>query len=354
MSDEIFNQIQAYEKRVFFFIEEHNWKKANEYAEKILDIQPENATAYLAKLLIEFHCSSITDLSKLKNSFEENINYKRIIQFGDKEIVDKINKELQKINKKKEQRRTEIETKVNIVKSKSISTLKVLLPICVCCVIIVIIFSSLIQPNIKYNKAVNLYENGEYEQAYDIFSELDNFKDSLAIRNEISKILKEKNYITYKELLIKIPQNYDITLRVDGGKLYIIGDFDCSINEFLTYVNAPSGYRLCTAGSYAKSNGTSSFLIEDYINVRTQYYFDGEWKKEVLDLLFVGYGDYSAKYIGKSGNVPYKYGNFATSLNEWRKNVRFDSETKIKGQYSPTGEQSGATTFELIIVRKAF
>ena len=46
MSDEIFNQIQAYEKRVFFFIEEHNWKKANEYAEKILDIQPENATAY--------------------------------------------------------------------------------------------------------------------------------------------------------------------------------------------------------------------------------------------------------------------------------------------------------------------
>ena len=73
MSDEIFNQIQAYEKRVFFFIEEHNWEKANEYAEKILDIQPENATAYLAKLLIEFHCSSITDLSKLKNSFEENI-----------------------------------------------------------------------------------------------------------------------------------------------------------------------------------------------------------------------------------------------------------------------------------------
>ena len=71
-------------------------------------------------------------------------------------------------------------------------------------------------------------------------------------------------------------------------------------------------------------------------------------------MLFVGYGDYSAKYIGKSGNVPYKYGNFATSLNEWRKNVRFDSETKIKGQYSPTGEQSGATTFELIIVRKAF
>lgn len=354
MSDEIFNQIRAYEKRVFFFIEEHNWEKANEYTEKILDIQPENATAYLAKLLIEFHCSSIIDLSKLKNSFEENINYKRIIQFGDKEIVDKINTELQKINKKKEQRRTEIETKVSIVKNKSKSTLKGLLPICVCCVIIVIIFSSLIQPNIKYNKAVNLYENGEYEEAYDIFSELGNFKDSLTKSNEISKILKEKNYITYNSLLIKIPQKYNIELKIDGGKLYIIGEFECSINEFLTYVKAPSGYQLCTSGSFAKSNGTASFLIEDYINGRTQYYSNGEWTNEVLDLLFVGYGNYSAKYIGKSGKVPYKYGNFATSINEWRHNVGFDSETKIKGQYSPTGEQSGATTFELIIVRKAF
>ena len=162
-------------------------------------------------------------------------------------------------------------------------------------------------------------------------------------------------YPIVKGLSIKIPQNYDITLKIDGGKLYIIGEFDCSINEFLTYVKAPSGYLLCTSGSYAKSNGTSSFLIEDYINVGTQYYSNGEWTNEVLDLLFVGYGNYyPAKYIGKSGKVPYKYGNFATSINNWKNDVKFDSETKIKGQYSPTGEQSGAIEFELIIVRKAF
>lgn len=352
MNDEIFNQIQSYEKRVFFFVEEHNWTKANEYAEKILDIQPENATAYLAKLLIDYHCSCITDLSKQKNSFEENINYKRIIQFGDKVVVDKINKELQKIKKKQEQRRSEIETKVNILKNKSKSTLKVLLPFCICCVIIVSVISNFILPNIKYNKAVNLYESGKYEEAYDIFSEIGNFKDSLTIRNEILKILKEKNYITYKGLFIKLPNSDSYTAKVLNEKIYLSGEINFSINEFLSYVYAPSGKSFYATG-WAKSNGNSSFVIKDYATVHTLYWLDDTGRTETVDLQFYRYsGIYEARYACKDGRWPmYFTGTKGLSpriSNDGSATYKFNiGETTIIGQY-----QSPNTTVEIVVVRQ--
>ena len=40
-------------RRVFIFLEDGNWQAADEYAEKVLDIDPENAQAYLGKLMAE-------------------------------------------------------------------------------------------------------------------------------------------------------------------------------------------------------------------------------------------------------------------------------------------------------------
>ena len=42
-------------KRAFIFLEDGDWDSANEYCEKVLDIDPENASAYLGKLLSELH-----------------------------------------------------------------------------------------------------------------------------------------------------------------------------------------------------------------------------------------------------------------------------------------------------------
>lgn len=42
-------------KRVFIFLEDCAWNEADEYCEKVLDIDPENAQAYLGKLMAELH-----------------------------------------------------------------------------------------------------------------------------------------------------------------------------------------------------------------------------------------------------------------------------------------------------------
>ena len=41
-------------KRAFMFLEDGDWSSADEYCEKVLDIDPENARAYLGKLMAQF------------------------------------------------------------------------------------------------------------------------------------------------------------------------------------------------------------------------------------------------------------------------------------------------------------
>ena len=49
-------------KRVFMFLEDGNWNSADEYCEKVLDIDPENAEAYLGKFLVELKCHNVSKI----------------------------------------------------------------------------------------------------------------------------------------------------------------------------------------------------------------------------------------------------------------------------------------------------
>ena len=73
-------------KRVDLFLEDGNWKEANEYAEKILDIDPENARAYLGKLMSELKISRTEKLQKQDWIFDERSDYKKAYRFGDENI----------------------------------------------------------------------------------------------------------------------------------------------------------------------------------------------------------------------------------------------------------------------------
>lgn len=64
-------QITPLIERVFLFLEDGNWDKANEYCERILDIEPKNANAYLGKLMIEYRIKQKSDLATCKKDFEQ-------------------------------------------------------------------------------------------------------------------------------------------------------------------------------------------------------------------------------------------------------------------------------------------
>lgn len=70
-------------KRAFMFLEDSNWSSADEYAEKVLDIDPEYAEAYLVKLMAELNVEIKEDLKNCAQPFDNNNNYNKAYKFGD-------------------------------------------------------------------------------------------------------------------------------------------------------------------------------------------------------------------------------------------------------------------------------
>jgi len=69
-------------KRVFIFLEDGDFKSADEYCEKVLDLDPENGEAYLGKLMAELHVKKRDDLKHQPKSFDQSANYQKIMRFG--------------------------------------------------------------------------------------------------------------------------------------------------------------------------------------------------------------------------------------------------------------------------------
>lgn len=73
-------------KRVFIFLEDKDWKSADEYAEKVLDIEPENAEAYLGKLMSEMNVSNRKKLSEYPEPFDNKFNYNKALRYADDKL----------------------------------------------------------------------------------------------------------------------------------------------------------------------------------------------------------------------------------------------------------------------------
>ena len=70
-------------KRVFMFLSDSEWESADEYCEKVLDIDPENGQAYLGKLMVDLKIKNQTDFMDVKVDYGNNKNYRKVLVFGD-------------------------------------------------------------------------------------------------------------------------------------------------------------------------------------------------------------------------------------------------------------------------------
>lgn len=84
-------QISQLLKRVYLFLEDGEFDKADEYCERILDEGPECAEAYLCKLCVDLEVDSPENLSKCIVDFEGNKNYQKVLRFGDEDTISKLN-----------------------------------------------------------------------------------------------------------------------------------------------------------------------------------------------------------------------------------------------------------------------
>ena len=94
-------------KRAFMFLEYGDWKSANDYAEKVLDQDPECANAYLVKLMAELKVTKKEELVNCEQVFSKNGNCQIALRFADDELKNFLEKCIETIELRNEQIRVE-------------------------------------------------------------------------------------------------------------------------------------------------------------------------------------------------------------------------------------------------------
>ncbi len=92
-------------KRAFMFLEDGEWANAMEYCEKVLDMDPECAEAYLAKLMAELHCRTRDSLANQATPFDRISTYQKTIRFADNALRAELTGYVQRIKDRNEQER---------------------------------------------------------------------------------------------------------------------------------------------------------------------------------------------------------------------------------------------------------
>lgn len=81
------DNVSALLKRISIFLGDGDWAKADEYCERVLDMDPECAEAYLGKLMVEKKVKIQAALANCKEPFDDSNNYKKAIRFGSRELA---------------------------------------------------------------------------------------------------------------------------------------------------------------------------------------------------------------------------------------------------------------------------
>ena len=77
-------------QRAYIFLADEEWKKANDYAERVLDQEPFCGEAYLIKLLAVLQLTDVQALMDCKKSFDTLDEYKKVLQYADEEIIEEV------------------------------------------------------------------------------------------------------------------------------------------------------------------------------------------------------------------------------------------------------------------------
>lgn len=89
-------------KRAFMFLEDGDWISADEYCEKVLDMDPENAEAYLGKLMAELKTGRREALKDCEASFDGSKNYQKAVRFGGAALKEELDGDIAFINERNE------------------------------------------------------------------------------------------------------------------------------------------------------------------------------------------------------------------------------------------------------------
>ena len=92
-------------KRAFMFLEDGDFDRADEFCEQILNQDPENAQAYLGKLMAELRVKKQEGLKDQAEPFDHSNNYQKAIRFADEKLKAVLEGYIEHINTRNENAR---------------------------------------------------------------------------------------------------------------------------------------------------------------------------------------------------------------------------------------------------------
>jgi alpha-tubulin suppressor-like RCC1 family protein/tetratricopeptide (TPR) repeat protein len=174
--------IESLHKRVMLFFEDGDFKQADEYCDRILDIDPEYAPAYIGKLCAELNLKNEADLAKHSKPLAEYSNYQKAVRFADSKLRGTYENYNKATLDRQEAERAEAERRAGLAKmakKKALRTIKrIVIAVIVAAVAITLIVVLVIVPAMRYGDAGNLFEAGKYQEAANKYRWLGDYKDS--------------------------------------------------------------------------------------------------------------------------------------------------------------------------------
>ena len=153
--------------------------------------------------------------------------------------------------------------------------------------------------NSKYLKAINLLDNKNYTQAYEIFSELNDYEDSenYAIYIEATKA-ESSSFIDAYNKYISLPESFlDVNERLDFIKTYLVYAGQYKIPQFVNFYEQDSIInifpRLHNIDFIIDADNNIKVLLNDY------RYDLHESDNADYDFMFFA-GEYIRGYISKT------------------------------------------------------
>ncbi len=77
-------------RRAELALEDDEFGDADGFCERVLNIEPENASAYLIKLLAQYHVKTVDQLYELRADISYSGSYKKLMRFADSELRERI------------------------------------------------------------------------------------------------------------------------------------------------------------------------------------------------------------------------------------------------------------------------
>ena len=292
-------------KRASLFLEDGNWSEANKYCEKVLDIDPECAEAYLCKLMCEMHARTKEELSNAK-PFGSNENYQKAIRFGREPLVSSLESIYDcTVQKQKEHKEATAKT------AKKVAS--IVLPVMLVCTLAVLFLVKVVVPDMKYSKADSLMEEGRYTEALDMYEALGEYR-----KEEISTKISECRYNIASEMMKE--GKYDEAL----AEFEALGEYResnirikvCQYNIAVGIMNEHEYERAITAfealGDY---NDSKDKISECKYNIANNLMSEGKYDEAIA--VFQALGDYKdsidiiIEYLNATASNLMKEGKYA-------------------------------------------